>query len=244
MSHAYARSSVHAGGDDLAALVSYVDARPSMRALDVATGSGNTAAAIAPFVAHVVAADIAPSMLERVRELAAARGLTNVTAAFADVEALPFVDASFDVVTCRIAPHHFIDIDRALHEVARVLVPGGAFVVEDSVVPESPSLDRFMNDVEALRDPTHVRSLTEREWIDKLHAAGLIVERTSIWRKAHDIAEWIERADTAQPDRVYAAFAAAPAEAVERFCIEFEGGRAVRYTDEKLLVRATKRPVR
>ena len=244
MSHAYAQSSVHAGGDDLQALVQYVDARPDMRVLDVATGSGNTAAAVAPHVAHVTAADIAPAMLERVRELADARGLPNISTLLADVEALPLDDASFDVVTCRIAPHHFIDIDRALQEIARVLRPGGAFVVEDSVVPEDPALDRFMNHLEAVRDPTHVRSLTEAEWARKLRAAGLQPTRFSVWRKAHDVAEWIARAGAAEPHTVYAAFAAASPAAVERFGIESAGGRALRYTDDKVLIRAEKRDAR
>ena len=239
MSRAYASSTTHAGGDDLEALVRYVEPSAAMRVLDVATGSGNTAAAIAPHVREVIACDIAAAMLERTRELAAVRGLRNVAAVHADVEALPFDDGSFDVVTCRIAPHHFIDIDRALSEVARVLRAGGAFVVEDSIVPEEPELDRFLNELEAIRDPTHVRSLTQAEWDVKLRSAGLVPVRSSVWPKAHDVAEWIARAG-AQPEAVYAAFAAAPPAAVDRFCITVVDGRAVRYSDEKVLIRAEK----
>src|SRR5207253_5895829 len=165
MSHAYARSSDHAHGDDLAVLLDYLRPQSEMRVLDLATGAGHTAAAVAPHVAEVVAIDIAPAMLERTRELAAARGLRNVITAMMDVEALEFEDASFDAVTCRIAPHHFLDIDRALAEVARVLRDGAAFVVEDSVVPDDRELDAFLNGVEAIRDPTHVRSLTSAGWV-------------------------------------------------------------------------------
>ena len=240
MSHAYAQSGVHASGDDLATVVAFIEPQPYMRVLDVATGAGHTAAAIAPHVDEVVAVDIAPAMLARTRELAERRGLRNVQTALMDVETLAFDDASFDVVTCRIAPHHFLDLGRALAQIARVLRPNGAFVVEDSVVPEDPLLDRFLNDVEVIRDGTHVRSLTAREWTSELGRAGLTPVRTTMCPKAHDIADWIARAglDAIGASRVYAAFEAAPAGAVAAFAIEFEGGRAVRFTDQKIVIRA------
>lgn len=242
MSTAYARSEGHAGGDDLDLLVRLVAPAQDMRVLDVATGSGNTAVAIAPLVASVIAIDIAPSMLERTRELAARRGLTNLSTALMDAEALDFDDASFDVVTSRIAPHHFIDIGRAVREIARVLRPGGAFVVEDSVVPEDLELDSFLNGVEKMRDPTHVRSLNAREWTELLGSAGLTPTNSAVCSKPHDFAPWISRAgmDDAGAERVYAAFAAAPPAAVERFAIAYENGRAVRFTDEKIIIRAEK----
>jgi len=244
MSHAYASSSVHAAGDDLGVLLDYVRPQPAMRVLDVATGAGHTAAAVAPSVAQVVAIDIAPAMLERTKELAAARGLQNVTAALMDVEALEFPDASFDVVTCRIAPHHFLDIDRAIREIARVLREGGAFVVEDSIVPDDPALDRFFNHIEKLRDPTHVRSLTVGEWTSKLRSAGLTPVASTNCPKAHDIADWIARAglDDEGARAVYAALGGASDDAIARFAIGFEGGRAVTYTDDKIIIRAEKQP--
>jgi ubiquinone/menaquinone biosynthesis C-methylase UbiE len=223
-------------------MVDYVRPQPAMRVLDVATGAGHTAAAVAPSVAQVVAIDIAPAMLERTRELAAKRGLRNVTTALMDVEALEFPDESFDVVTCRIAPHHFIDIDRAVCEIARVLRAGGAFIVEDSVVPDDPELDRFFNDVEKLRDPTHVRSLTVAEWTSKLQSAGLTPVASVNCPKAHDIADWLARAglDEEGTRRVYAALADASPDAIARFAIAFEDGRAVAYTDDKIIIRAEK----
>jgi ubiquinone/menaquinone biosynthesis C-methylase UbiE len=242
MSHAYAQSSGHARGDDLAVVVEFLAPQPAMRVLDVATGAGHTAAAIAPKVAEVVAIDIAPAMLARTQELAVARGLHNLKTALMDVEALQFPEACFDAVTCRIAPHHFLDIDRAIAEIARVLRTGGAFVVEDSVVPDDPALDAFLNDVEAIRDPTHVRSLTAGEWESKLKASGFLLARSTTHVKIHDVAEWIERAGMADGGaaRVYAAFDAAPDEAVRRFAIEFSHGRAARFADEKIIIRAEK----
>jgi ubiquinone/menaquinone biosynthesis C-methylase UbiE len=242
MSHAYAASSAHATGEDLAIVLEYLQPRATMRVLDVATGAGHTAAAIAPFVAHVVAIDIAPAMLARTQELAARRGLSNVTTVLADVEELAFEDETFDAVTCRIAPHHFLDIDRALCEIARVLQRRGAFVVEDSVVPDDPALAAFLNAVEKIRDATHVRSLTAPEWFEKLQRAGLKPALSTTCAKSHDIAEWLERAgvDETIGERVYDAFARATPAAVQCFTIDVEAGRAARFTDEKIIIRAEK----
>jgi ubiquinone/menaquinone biosynthesis C-methylase UbiE len=225
-------------------LVGMLDLEPSMVVLDVATGAGHTALAIAPRVEGVIAVDLASEMIEQVQALAAARGIDNIRALVMDVDVLGFGDESFDVVTCRIAPHHFLDVERALQEIARVLCPGGQFGLEDSYAPADAGLDRFINEVERLRDPTHVRSYTEAEWRDMLRAAGFEIVRLEYHRKTHDVAEWIERSaiDQAAADRVYAAFAAASPQAREHFRIEYdEDGRALSFTDDKLILRADKR---
>src|SRR4029079_13525729 len=100
-----------------------------------------------------------------------------------DVEDLAFPDASFDGVTCRIAAHHFHNVDRAIAEIARVLRPGGRFVLEDSMSPHNPVLDRFLNGVETLRDPTHIRSYTEIEWRSLIDAAGLAFQWAATVKK-------------------------------------------------------------
>lgn len=243
MAEAYASSPGHARGADLALLIGLLDLRPEMAALDIATGAGHTAAALAPHVREVVAADLAPRMIERVRALSAERGLDNVRAVVMDVEALDLPDAAFDVVTCRIAPHHFLNIAQALREIARVLRPGGQFALEDSCAPADPALDAFINDVEKLRDATHGRNYTAMEWESMLHAAGFTIGPREIYRKTHDVADWIARAgiDEAATERVYAAFAAATPAARAYFDLQFAGDRAITFTDEKLLLRADKR---
>src|SRR5262245_624565 len=118
---AYATSTVHAKGASLGRLVELVQPQRHWQALDIATGAGHTAAAFAPYVAHVIASDITDEMLAEARKLAAARGLVNMEVAVADAEALPFEDARFDLVTSRIAPHHFPDVAQFVREVMRVL---------------------------------------------------------------------------------------------------------------------------
>ena len=95
------------------------------------------ALAFAPHVAQVVATDITPEMLAEAAKLAAQQGLANVETATADAEALPFADASFDLVSCRIAPHHFANVPRFVAEAARVLKPGGTFALVDNIAPDA-----------------------------------------------------------------------------------------------------------
>src|SRR6266567_1960092 len=106
----YLTSKPHAKGKSLERLVELVQPQPAWRALDVATGAGHTAYAFAPHVARVWATDITEEMLALVRDEIAKRNLANVRVAYAKAEALPFEDQSFDLVTCRIAPHHFDSI--------------------------------------------------------------------------------------------------------------------------------------
>jgi ubiquinone/menaquinone biosynthesis C-methylase UbiE len=171
----YTTSAGHADPGALARVVALAQPSPGDRALDVATGAGHTALALAPAVAAVVAYDLTPAMLEEASRNAEARGLSNVATMQGTAESLPFPDQSFEIVTVRIAPHHFADIHAAVREMARVLRPGGRLVVVDTTVPEDDALDQQINQVEALRDPSHVRNYRESEWRSMLAAAGLSV---------------------------------------------------------------------
>jgi ubiquinone/menaquinone biosynthesis C-methylase UbiE len=203
---AYATSAVHAKGTSLARLVELVRPEPHWVALDIATGAGHTAAAFAPHVARAIASDITGEMLEEARKLAAAKGLANMETATADAEALPFGDAHFDLVTCRIAAHHFPDVPRFLAEVRRVLKPGGTFALVDNISPDAVSTPGFSeseladaaaayNAFEKLRDPSHGRCLATAEWRQVVSAAGLHVLHQEILPKDMEFAPWAARMD-------------------------------------------------
>lgn len=211
-----------------------------MTVLDVATGAGHTAVRIALHVTAVVAIDLAAEMIKRTRELARQRGVANVVAQVMDVEDLEFADCQFDAATCRIAPHHFTDIARALGEIHRVIRPGGRFVLEDSCVPVDPLLDAYINDVERLRDPTHLRSFSEPEWRALLEAAGFTIAVVIQLRKAHVVEDWLRTVELPAGDggRVLAAFAAAPPKAIRHFEIVFVDGVPASYVDDKILIRS------
>ena len=159
-------------------------------ALDVATGTGNTAFALAPHVRRVVGLDLTRPMLDEARRIAAERGVTNVDWVIGDAEHLPFADETFDVYTVRAAPHHFHDVDGFLDEAFRVLKPGrdAAFV---DCAPPLPARD-LLQEVEVRRDPAHVLSLTVEEWQAKLGRAGFEVESAQARELDWNYEEWMD----------------------------------------------------
>src|SRR5437763_6335833 len=154
----YVASFSHRTGDDLQRLIELGEWSPHQQALDIATGGGHTALAIAPYVGQVTVTDLTPRMPEKAREYLLAQGVTNAQFQEADAEQLPFPAASFDRVTCRIAPHHFPDIAQFVEEVARVLKPGGLFLLIDCMSLSVLELDVFDNTVEKWSDPSHGRA--------------------------------------------------------------------------------------
>lgn len=145
---------------------------PDAVALDIATGTGHTALALAPHVKQVIATDITPEMLDQGRALQAEKGIANVEFRLAGVDDLPFADGSFDIVTCRRAAHHFADIHHALAEMQRVLKPGGRLVIDDRSVPEDDFVDATMNRLDVLHDESHIREYRPSEWETMLVEAG------------------------------------------------------------------------
>ena len=190
---AYVVSPGHAHGDDLARLVELASPRPIDRTLDISTGGGHVALALAPHVARVTASDLTPAMLAAARRHLSAQGAANVDYVVADAEHLPFLDASFDLVTVRIAPHHYPDAAAAVREMARVLAPGGRLVAIDNIAPEDPQLDALLNDWEQRRDPSHMRAYTVGEWQAFVTGAELHLDVIETGWKAHAFAPWAER---------------------------------------------------
>lgn len=189
----YVASFSHRTGDDLKRLVELGEWDPQLQALDIATGGGHTALAIAPHVAHITVTDLTPRMLEKAQEFLLSQGVTNAQFQVADAEHLPFADASFDRVACRIAAHHFPNIAQSVHEVARVLKRGGLYLLIDCMAPDDPELDTFDNTVEKMRDPSHGRSCNPEEWRTFFMQAGLLVEHVEFFRKTHAYDDWTAR---------------------------------------------------
>jgi ubiquinone/menaquinone biosynthesis C-methylase UbiE len=190
----YLTSKPHAKGQSLERLVALTSPQNDWRVLDVATGGGHVAYTFAPHVARVWATDITQEMLDMVKAEAAKRGLANVRTAYAKAEALPFEDATFDLVTCRIAPHHFDSIPDFLGEVHRVLKPGTTFALVDNVVPPG-SVGDYVNAFERFRDPSHLRAWTMQEWRDALKNAGLAISHEEQIYKTMEFASWAGRHD-------------------------------------------------
>jgi ubiquinone/menaquinone biosynthesis C-methylase UbiE len=189
----YVASFSHRSGDDLQRLIELGEWNPQLTALDIATGGGHTALAIAPFVSQITVTDLTPRMLEKAQKFILAQGVTNTLFQVADAERLPFSPESFDRVTCRIAPHHFPDLSQFVIEVARVLKTRGLFLLIDCMAPSDEELDIFDNTIEKWRDPSHGRSCTAEEWQALLKEADLSIEHMEFFRKTHEFDDWTAR---------------------------------------------------
>lgn len=190
----YAQSSAHASGDTLDLILDFAEPKGTEQTLDIATGTGFTAFKFAPKVAHVIATDLTPEMVAKAAELAEEKRIKNVDFSVAAAESLPVADASLDLVTCRIAPHHFQDVHAFLSEVHRVLRPDGLFCMVDSVCPESEKLIVWQNRIEKLRDNSHVYGRPPSEWDAVITCAGFSLEKTAHVRNAQMSFLWWVRA--------------------------------------------------
>jgi ubiquinone/menaquinone biosynthesis C-methylase UbiE len=235
VAEAYVHSKGHAEGEDLERIVALAAATPDDHVLDIATGGGHTALALARVAGRVTASDLTPEMLAAAEAHLRRAGVANVDFAPADAQALPFPDDGFEIVTCRIAPHHFPGPAAFVREARRVLRPGGRFLLEDTVVPAGEP-GAYINRIERLRDPSHVRSLTLDEWWGLLLEAGFSLLHVETFRKRHDLTEWMERMQTppAAQAEVRAAFAGAPPAIRRAFEVETESdGRPTAFWDLK-----------
>lgn len=199
----YVVSDVHAKGASLARLVEIVKPANDWQGLDIATGGGHVALVFAPHVRLMIASDLTQEMLDQVDKQVAEKGLANVETKIADAESLPFDDGLFDLVTCRIAPHHFPDIPKFVAEVKRVLKPGGVFALVDNAAPDTATNPDFSDDelaeaaatyntFEKIRDPSHGRAWTTGEWLECISGAGLEIEHTEILPKKMSFDTWIK----------------------------------------------------
>ena len=171
---AFRDSPTHREGPDLDLLVEWCEPGPDVKVLDVATGGGHVARRLREEGCTVVTVDPAPGMKADV---------------IAPADHLPFEDGSFDVVTCRIAAHHFPDIRAAVWEMTRVC--NRLFVIEDNVYRGDN-----VEEAERLRDPTHVRCYSEDDWKEFVRDAGFEVEQIERFDRRQNFAAWLERVET------------------------------------------------
>jgi len=203
----YTTSSVHRDERALAELVAMARPRSEWTVVDVATGSGHTALAFAPHVRQVVALDVTPEMLREARALAAKAGAANVAFCQADAHRLPVASASADLMTCRRAAHHFRDLTSFLDEARRVLPSGALLLIEDRSVPEDAWVDRTMNQLDRLHDPSHVREYRPSEWRSALEQAGFSVVRLEPRVQLRPLSSLTDNAAPAAAAEILAVFA-------------------------------------
>ena len=207
---AYVKSDIHAKGKDLELILSLAGDVAGRRVLDIATGGGHTALSFARAGAKVCASDLTLEMLKTAEAFISSQGFHDLDYVEAAAEDLPFEAAAFDIVTCRIAPHHFADLGQFVREVARVLKPQGSFLLIDNISPDVKPLAELMNYIEKTRDPSHVKAYSFHEWLHYLLAAGLEPHYYLRFERKKSWDSWISNAQTP----------IAVAEELERFILD------------------------
>ncbi len=195
----YRTSQVHARGVELDRMLALAHLRGDETVLDAGCGPGHTALAFAPHVGRVIAVDLSQEMLAEGRRLARERGIDNVEFRLGDVEALPFPEGSFDLITSRYSAHHWPHPLQALREFRRVLRAGprpGRLLLADVVSFDDFTLDTHVQAMELLRDPSHVRDHTVGQWLAMLDRAGFQGEVAFTWALRLDFASWVARMET------------------------------------------------
>lgn len=190
-SNAYVTSSTHGTGMDLPLLIEWLKPNSTMVALDIATGGGHVAKQLSHHVGKVIASDLTEEMLSNTAKHL--KEYENISYTIADAEELPFDDHSFDIVTCRIAAHHFPNTEKFIKEVQRVLKPHGKFALIDNIAPEDSTLDHFVNTFEKMRDYSHVRSLPISEWKKLVTTYQFSVLQEKTRKKTLPYNEWLNR---------------------------------------------------
>jgi ubiquinone/menaquinone biosynthesis C-methylase UbiE len=198
---AYLISTAHAQGADLQLLTTIVQGHSNAHVLDLGCGAGHVSFAVAAQVAEVVAYDLSADMLAVVAAEAGKRMLTNIVTRQGAAEKLPFENARFDFVLTRFSAHHWSDLPHALAEMRRVVKVDGHVIVIDVTAPASPLLDTHLQSIELLRDVSHVRNYSVREWSQQLNAAHLQIDAHTKWKLPLDFSAWVTRMQT-PADRV------------------------------------------
>jgi ubiquinone/menaquinone biosynthesis C-methylase UbiE len=241
-SHRYGKGHILEKVDDVGAAAEQMTLPKRASVLDVATGGGNTGLYFAGLGHEVTLADIAQPVLDRAARLAAERGLKVATRLHA-AELFPDADAAFDLVTCRVAAHHFSSPEDFIRETARVLKPAGWFLLIDgSVEDDQPEAEEWLHQVEKLRDPSHHRFLSPRAWSRLCERHGLIVKQAALTPfKQPDLNWYFDTAATTPENRekVLNLVAHAPGSARQLFRLGEEDGKIVWWWQRLALI-ATK----
>ncbi|MGA1862155.1 class I SAM-dependent methyltransferase [Deferribacter thermophilus] len=222
--HNYLISSDHKEGFDLDYCKDFFRDFNFNFLLDIATGAGHFLKVFN--VKNKIATDISFNMLKMVKS-----NDDNIFCVQNSYENLAFKNSFFDIVTCRIALHHFKKPSKFFEEVYRVLKNNGFFVLIDSIVDIE---DAYLNVIEFIRDNTHFRSYTFKEIVEFINGKFRLLNYQLQFKK-HDFKEWATRLNDDEDyfNKIKEAFLSLPENIKDALALEINQGEILSYTDKK-----------
>lgn len=195
-SEAYLNSKVHAQGIEFKKMQNLIQQHQFKQVLDLGCGGGHVTYQIAAFTEQVIAYDITPEMVNLVTMQSQQKGFDHVIGQVGAAEQLDFPAEHFDCVISRYSAHHWQNITQVLHEIYRVLRVNGKVIMFDIIGNANPILDTFIQTIETIRDPSHVRNYNLSEWMVFVEQAGFKIEIIEKQSLALNFQSWVERMQT------------------------------------------------
>ena len=237
----YAKCPVQSNDFTLKKMVELAKPQKNWTILDIATGAGHTSLAFAPYVKEVIATDITKEMLAAGEQSAKEGGISNIKFEYADAMNLPFEDASFDLVTSRLAAHHFQNVSKFLSECSRLLSDNGTLAIVDSPLPDD-SAGKYINKIQKLHDPSHVKCLSRKAWLELLTSTNFELIESAEGRVELDFLNWTTRVNTSveNTQTLKKLLLEAPPEAAKILDTRIDDGY-LKFHFQRLILIATKR---
>ena len=198
----YSSSKTFSAGESLNILSNILKRKEFEYGLDVGTGAGFAAQELSKTCQKVEATDISEGMIKEAKNIMKEREISNLNFNVCYAEGLRYNDKVFDIVTCRTAAHHFLDVEKFCSEVYRVLKNDGEFIIIDTITSDQIKLNNWHQEVELIRDKSHIKNLSLIEWkniLKKFNFKFLDIIQSRVKMNLND---WMERSGTSEKDKI------------------------------------------
>ena len=197
----YSSSKTFSAGESLDILSKLISKKSFKYGLDIGTGAGFAAFELSKYCQEVEATDISEGMINEAKKIMKERKIINLNFNLMPAENLNFSDSNFDIITCRTAAHHFLDVEKFCYESKRVLKNDGEIIIIDTITSDQFKLNKWHQEVELIRDKSHKKNLSIIEWKDIFIKAKLEIIDIIQTRVIMNLNDWMERSGTSYQDQ-------------------------------------------